>query len=297
MTHLIYGCRILVCQSLTASTELDRTGHLYEVQEFQYSPGIYFEKIERLHIIKESWKLVVKLDLSTLHKRYEHLDIYIKDTEELCAHLKFGDLKDRFACTRFKSIAEREIKYLRDLLKQLRTTYRASTMQRRRGFIDGIGTLAKSLFGTMDANDEKHINEQINLLETNQQTLQHATKTQLKVINATIAHVDKLENIIERNERILKTKISYCCNKQEIAEHFLIITAVVTELIRDVENAIEYLTYIRDGAMHPKLMPVDTITTHLKEATQQLPHGLYFPFKVHTEWLAIEDYTEISAYY
>ena len=50
--------------------------------------------------------------------------------------------------------------------------------------------------------------------------------------------------------------------------------------------------------MHPKLMPVDTIIAHLKEATQQLPHGLYFPFKVHAEdWLAIEDYTEISAYY
>src|SRR5436190_43972 len=171
-----------MCQSLPVLTELGRTGHLYEVQEFKYSPGIYFEKIGRLHQIKDSWKLVAKLDLSTLHKRYEHLDIYIKDTEELCAHLKFGYPKDRFACTRFKSIVEREIKYLRDLLKQLRTTYRASTMRRRRGFIDGIGTLAKSLFGTMDANDEKHINEQINLLETNQQTLQHATKTQLKIM-------------------------------------------------------------------------------------------------------------------
>ena len=154
-THLIYGCRILVCQSLTASTELGRTGHLYEVQEFQYSPGIYFEKIGRLHIIKDTWKLVVKLDLSILHKRYEHLDTYIKDTEELCVHLKFGDPKDRFACTRFKSIAEREIQYLRDLLKQTQTIYKASNMRKRRGFIDGIGTLAKSLFGTMDANDEK----------------------------------------------------------------------------------------------------------------------------------------------
>ena len=116
---------------------------------------------------------------------------------------------------------------------------------------------------------------------------QHASKTQLKIINATIAHVDKLEKIIERNERILKTKISDYYNKQEISEHFLIITAVVTELIRDVENATEYLTYIRNGAMHPKLMPVDTIIAQLKQATQHLPHGLYFPFKVHAEdWIS-----------
>jgi len=49
----------------------------------------------------------------------------------------------------------------------------------------------------------------------------------------------------------------------------------------------EYLTYIQKGSMHPKLMPTDEIIAQLKEATQQLPQGLYFPFKVRAEdWLA-----------
>jgi len=49
--------------------------------------------------------------------------------------------------------------------------------------------------------------------------------------------------------------------------------------------------------MHAKLMPIDEIIAQLKEATQQLLQGLYFPFKVHAEdWLAIERHTEITAF-
>ena len=149
----------------------------------------------------------------------------------------------------------------------------------------------------MDANDEKHINEQLNLLQNSQQTVQHAVQNQIKVLNATIAHIDEVESIIERNEKLLQKRVTEHLNQEEINEHFTIITAIVTDLIRDAENIIEYLTYIRKDAMHPKLMPIDSIITQLREAAPQLPQGLYFPFKVNAEdWLAIEEHTAISAY-
>lgn len=48
--------------------------------------------------------------------------------------------------------------------------------QKRRGFINGIGIVAKTFFGTMDADDEHLINEQLNLLENNQAIEQHEIK-------------------------------------------------------------------------------------------------------------------------
>jgi len=45
----------------------------------------------------------------------------------------------------------------------------------------------------MDAVNERVINEQLNLLRNNQQTLQHAIKNQLKVLKGTIGHMDNLE--------------------------------------------------------------------------------------------------------
>jgi len=84
---------------------------------------------------------------------------------------------------------------------------------------------------------------------------------------------------------------------EELNEQSIIHIAIMFDLIRDAENIIEYLTYIRQGAMHSKLMPIDDIIRQLKEATQQIPQELYFLFKVHNEnWLAIEKHTQITAF-
>jgi len=85
--------------------------------------------------------------------------------------------------------------------------------------------------------------------------------------------------------------------REELNEQSIIHIAIMFDLICDAENIIEYLTYIRQGAMHSKLMPIDDIIRQLKEATQQIPQELYFPFKVHNkDWLAIERHSEITAF-
>jgi len=71
--------------------------------------------------------------------------------------------------------------------------------------------------------------------------------------------------------------------REELNEQGIIHIAIMSDLIRDAENIIEYLIYIRQGAIHPKLMPIHDIIQQLKEATQQIPQGLYFPFQAHNE--------------
>jgi len=61
------------------------------------------------------------------------------------------------------------------MMAQIRTIYKPPT-NRRRELIDGIGSLAKSLFGTMDAK-EKLIKERLELFQNKQQTIQHAIQT------------------------------------------------------------------------------------------------------------------------
>jgi len=95
--------------------------------------------------------------------------------------------------------------YLKNIMTQICTIYKPP-INRRRELIDGISSIAKSLFGTMDANDERLINEQIQLLQNTQLTLQHAVQNQLTVLNTSIAHMENIETIIDRNENYYKGK-------------------------------------------------------------------------------------------
>jgi len=56
----------------------------YDVQEFQHNPGIYFEKIGRLHYARETWKLMIKLDLTTLTTRYNQIMKYLQKAKVMC---------------------------------------------------------------------------------------------------------------------------------------------------------------------------------------------------------------------
>jgi len=140
----------------------------FEITEFQYNPGLHFEKIGSLHYTKETWRLVIKLDLTALNQRYEQLDNYLRIIETMCEAMGFQSKYHRQICDNLDRIAKKEATYLKNIMNQIRTIYRPP-INKRRGLVDGIDSLVKSLFGTMHANDEKHINEQLKLLSNKQQ--------------------------------------------------------------------------------------------------------------------------------
>jgi len=130
--------------------------------------------------------------------------------------------------------------------------------------LDGIGTVAKTLFGTMDADDEKKIAEQLNLLQNQQQTLQHAAKNQIKILNTTTAHVDNLEKVLQENEERflnitirMRDQIIGYEQREDLDEHFLTIEAIIADLTHDTEDIIEHLTNARNGIINVRLIPIE----------------------------------------
>lgn len=232
--------------------------------------------------------------MAQMDDRIWQIHKYINQTNEMCDNIRAEDIKR--TCNNLKSIINNDFKTITKVKELINTLYKTRT-NKRRGIIDGIGSITKTLFGIMDANDRKLIEEQLQLLQNNQHTLEHATKNQLKVINETIIHLNKLENILDYNGKLMNHYIREYTTREEIDEHFTIIIAMTTELIRDAKDILEYLTYIRKGIMHPLLMPINSIISYLKETVLQLPRGSYFPFDIKIdEWLEIEKYVKMNVY-
>jgi len=85
--------------------------------------------------------------------------------------------------------------------------------------------------------------------------------------------------------------------QEDINEYLLVITTIMADLIKDVENIIDFLTHTASGLV-TRLLLLEKIIAELREAVTQLAKGLHFPFKVQIEnCQTIQKYTTINAYY
>ncbi|XP_029664409.1 uncharacterized protein LOC115236231 [Formica exsecta] len=261
----------------------------------------------KINQIESTWKMVIKIDIAAMDHRHEQLRNYMAQTRALC-YDKPLQIKMKETCHNLLQIAEKDREQAEKLLKRLKFAYQAPK-KTRRGLIDGLGTIAKTLFGTMDADDEKIIKEQLNLMQRNQQTLQHAMKNQIKILNATIAHVDNVEKVLQENEEQflnitekmrqawIQTEVGYG-QREDLDEHFIILNATIKDLTNDLMDIIAHLTNAKKGIIDIRLLPIESILDNLKETASQILQGTHFPFQISAEnWRTIKKFLTISAYY
>ncbi|XP_024888575.1 uncharacterized protein LOC112465302 [Temnothorax curvispinosus] len=296
---------MLMAWSTCTKTEPD-TREPFEVKKFTHEPGIYFEKIGVMNQVESAWKMVIKLDIIAMDHRYQQLQNYMAQTKALCYDKPLEE-EMKQTCQTLLQIIEKDNEQVTTILRRLKIAYQ-NPRKTRRGLINGLGTIAKTLFGTMDADDEIIIKEQLKLMQGNQQTIQHAVKHQIKILNATIAHVDDMEKVLQENEdrflnitekmreTWLREKAGYG-HREELDEHFLILNAIVNDLARDMTDIIEHLTSAKNGILNIRLVPIEDIINNLREIASQIPQGTHFPFQITPEnWATIEKFAKISAY-
>ncbi|XP_032664086.1 uncharacterized protein LOC116852645 [Odontomachus brunneus] len=275
----------------------------YEIQKFTHTPGIYFDKQGQLYQITSTWKIVIKVNLKTLDLRRDQLEEYLENTKKICDVQGFTSNTGK-TCNNLYDIVKTRLNRTRLILNRIYEIH-SIIPNRRRGLIDGIGMIAKSLFGTMDANDEKIINEQLQLLENKQETLKHVTTNQLKILNATIGHLEELEKTIQKNEKTIWDRLTQVSDlqtrlvsQQYLDEHFTLLDAALNNLVQDQNDIITYLNNIKQGYLPIQITPIDNIISQIKEAAIRVPQNSHFPFRISTKnWLEIEKFITLSAYY
>jgi len=91
----------------------------------------------------------------------------------------------------------------------------------------------------MDAEDAERVDEQIKLLQSKQQVIQHATNNQIKILNATIGYQELRRNVEYNEDRItnvmkrIQKQIINAIRREDINEHLLLLNTM-TDLINDI---------------------------------------------------------------
>ncbi|KAK2578325.1 hypothetical protein KPH14_012626 [Odynerus spinipes] len=275
-----------------------------EIRNFKHQPGIYLENVGTLHLYKETWKLVIQIDMTPYYLREESLASYCENLTHIChAHQPWHAT----ICRPFINIITAKLRSITKKLNSIRATLGVEPRPKR-GLINGLGTAGKYLFGLMDANDEERINVHLDKLERSETKIWHALSQQIQIVNSTIKIFNDSFGNIEQRERILATavtRIEKMLNTQQrtydlreqIDEQFMLITLMIDDLLEDVQDLTHYITDIRKGLINTNILSFAQILRYLQEALPHLPTGLNFPIPLNTQsGYLLDRVTEVKAY-
>ncbi|XP_070528441.1 uncharacterized protein Ttll5 isoform X3 [Cardiocondyla obscurior] len=276
----------------------------YKITKFENEPGLYFEGQGQLQVTESVWKFVIITDTEAIEARYKNLQSYVTKAEELCENF-YKSKEDQIGakCKEILYTAAAENDKLTVALNRLRIIYGVPVQ--KKGLIDIIGKVGKSLFGLMDADDEEQITEQLKIIHSRQEALQHVAKTQIKILNTTIGHIKLMEDKVEHHIQILANatsniswRLDQLTRRLYAIDYLSVLEALIKTMINNVYDVTDFLTHAKADIINLRILPLERLIIELREASGHLKGGNHFPFRVNEQsWNDIQKYAEISAYY
>lgn len=143
----------------------------FHVEKLRTTPGIYYEEIGTLHTIKEVWKLAIQLNLSPIQLRESTLETTMTTLKQICNNTQQDTL-----CSTLSTTMEPMIKSVKNELQTIHDLVGKKKPREKRGLIDGLGSIIKSITGNLDADDAQKIEEKIQQVTNRQATDENILK-------------------------------------------------------------------------------------------------------------------------
>ncbi|KAL0102394.1 hypothetical protein PUN28_017971 [Cardiocondyla obscurior] len=240
-----------------------------------------------------TWKFVIMTDVSTIEERYRKVQNYTEKAEKLCNYFHEAHEENIGGkCNEILYTTLAEYDKLTTAINRLQVIYGSATQ--KRGLIDFVGKAGKALFGLMDVDDEKQIAEQLEILHSQQQTLQHIAKNQIKILNTTIGHIRETENKMDQHIKNLANataavswKLDQITRRLYALDFVSIVRTLITDTLNDVHDITDFLTHSKSDMLNLRLFPLEKILAELKEAAGNLRRGNHFLFRINEQKNAI----------
>lgn len=255
------------------------------VTPLNVSAGIVFEEIGRANLYANEWKFVMYYDLENFKYEFNNIKYITEEitgichklgNESLLAHTCNGTLLQI-------NLIINSIEYKNVLLN---TPNRV-----RRGLFNAVGTISKTLFGTLDEDDAKLYDEQIKNLTLNQNKFLSLMKSQTLIVEATTNLFRKTRDEIEKEFQIMRHKLKSIVIKTNILEYGILtnkisieleslislVTLMATRYQTTQTEIINLLIDAHHGKVQPTLISPKKIEEFLLRIKQEIPKSVMLP--------------------
>lgn len=226
---------------------------------------IFTEDLGTAKIYHTTWRLISSVDTHNIDKRYEQINLLYKSVFERC-----DQCLEQFELETLKSRIKR-INVRRLLLNQLLGKNRY-----KRGAFNFVGSISKTLFGTLSEGDLDYVNHELDQLYSQNKLLKMSLQNQTKVIrtilNSAAHDVDSLflknKNIIDSYNK-LANKTNENIENIVMANQVTIMTVVISELSEDISLLIDAINDGKHGIIHPQILPPTTLIEGFKQFEEE----------------------------
>lgn len=248
-----------------------------EISTINSKTGLYYHYLGQLLPIDGKWTIILYKDIKPIFESYRKTTAMygkLQTLESQANHLHnkfYHHLTLKF-----------ELNKLDKDLREISSLFPAR--RQKRGWFNIFGTGLHTLFGVMDADDEKRINDAVTQLQdSNKKTLTiveeslHITKATMKNFNETLNNIQANEGIINRNFEEI-TLLSKNLSNQVYQNKFsltilntaFLLLELTFELQKQVDSIKEIVLYTKSNLLSPSIISPDELYLELTQISKQL---------------------------
>lgn len=237
--------------------------------------------------MEKHWKLVSYLNIKPIHDKLQFIEMTYMKTKQLCTSEPV--YKDLSLCNTPLNSLQITIPYLFQTEQSLKDLM--GHTRKKRALINIMGSVFKTLFGTLDENDGNNINEILNEVERNEKHITNLLSQQIQVVKSTITNFNNTITNLDKNRIIfndnfqklsnfsknLNNKIYNLEMKQRLDEHFASLSLFVSELENEISTLINAILFAKSNSIHPIIITPHQFIDELMKTLPHLPESSNYP--------------------
>lgn len=269
----------------------------YNYMPIIQSPGLYYEKVGTLNLYNDNWKLITYLNLQNYRDEFKLILLFTHDIQRLCLLTKNRLGMITSECDSFNKTVTDSIQNIRfqdDLILDM-LGIDTHSVREKRALINAIGTISKTLFGTLDADDAKYYDDQIEKLKLDQNHLSKLLKRQTSILQNTVHLLNstinskaskyfgnfsiKINEIVSTLNRLSKNDTEFKEKEElivKIDELVSILNMILMSFKFNQSNLLDIILYAERGILHPLVISPVSLVNELSKLQAYLD-GLSFP--------------------
>lgn len=258
----------------------------YTVSTIKNNPGILYEAVGTLRITETSWKMIIYVDLTEFSRAV--------DTIQREIHTAFLRCKSIYdLCEPYKRQFNSTLNRLHKIAKYNQYLHGLIGTRIKRAPLEFIGEISKILFGTVTAEDARHILEVVKHVENKTDDLATllinqtiATRARFgELYNATLKIKAQQEELYMHLRKTAATAIETATDTKTRLYFESIIENIKRTIVEheiDLNVLIDAILFGKQGMIHPRLITPSKLIETARRIKDRIPNA-EFPVPINEE--------------